>query len=250
MNRILVLDILNMDLPKLPGISYKRHRYPSSIISYALWLYHRMPISLRLVEEALSYRGLDISYETIRRWSNKFSGIIANQLRKKRSKPKGKWHVDEVHIKIKGQKYWLWRAIDEDGVELDILLQPRRNAQAAIRFFKKLLDNYDQPRIIISDKLKSYPKAIKNLMPSAEHRRHKGLNNQIEVSHQPTRLFEKAKRKFKHPPNTQLFLTLQGQLRNHFALSRHLITRQDYKNKITQALNIWNDVTQPQVNYA
>lgn len=239
-----------MSLPALPILSYKRHRYPGSIISYALWLYHRMPCSLRLVEEALSYRGLDISYETIRRWSSKFSRTIASQLRMRRRNPKGKWHIDEMHIKIKGQKYWLWRAIDEDGIELDILLQPQRNAQAAMRFFKKLLGNYDQPRVIITDKLRSYRKAVKILMPGTDHRKHKRLNNQIEVSHQPTRLLEKVKRKFKHPPNTQLYLTLQGQLRNHFSLNRHKLARQDYKNKRTQAFNIWNNVTQPQVKHA
>ena len=119
-----------------------------------------------------------------------------------------------------------------------------------MRFFRKLLGNYDQPKVIITDKLRSYPKAIKVLMPNAEHRSHKRLNNQIEVSHQPTRLFEKVQRKFKHPPNTQLFLTLQGQLRNHFSLNRHKLTRQDYKNNRTQAFNIWNDITQPHLYLA
>lgn len=136
------------------------------------------------------------------------------------------------------------------ATSLIFLLQPRRNSKAAKRFFKRLLKNYEQPRVIITDKLKSYPKAVKELMPEARHRRHKGLNNQIEVSHQPTRLFERVKRKFKSPPNMQLFLSLQGQLRNLFAITRHLLTRQDYKNKRTQAFNIWNDVTQPGVNYA
>ena len=103
-----------MSLPELPKISYKRHRYPSSIISYALWRYHRMPASLRLVEEALSYKGFDISYETIRRWYKKFAYLLAKQIKRIRAKPKGKWHIDEIHIKIKGEKYWLWRAIDEE----------------------------------------------------------------------------------------------------------------------------------------
>ena len=238
-----------MSVPVLTPISYKRHRYPGSVIAYALWLYHRMPASLRLVEEALSYRGLDISYETIRRWSMKFAYLLTEQLKNRRIKPKGKWHIDEVHVKIKGQRYWLWRAIDEEGYELDILLQARRNAQAAKRFFKKLLKAYEPPRVLITDKLNSYPKTVKVLMPNIQHRRHKGLNNKIEVSHQPTRLFERAKRKFRSPPAMQLFLSLQGQLRNLFAITRHKLTRQDYKNKRSQAFDIWNNVTHSQVNY-
>ena len=137
----------------------------------------------------------------------------------------------------------------KSGYELDILLQTRRNTAAAKRFFERLLKDYAPLRVIITDKLKSYPKVIKELMPKAQHRRHKGLNNQIEVYHQPTRLFERAKRKFKSPPNIQLFLTLQGQLRNLFAITRHLLTRQNYKNKRNEAFNIWNDVTQSGVSY-
>ncbi len=132
-----------MSVMGITKISSKRHRYPASIIMYALWLYHRMPASLRLVEEALSYRGLDISYETIRRWSKKFAYALAERLKNRRVSSSGKWHIDEVHIKIKGQKYWLWRAIDADGYELDILLQPRRDAVSARRFFTKLLNSHN-----------------------------------------------------------------------------------------------------------
>lgn len=136
----------------------------------------------------LARRGIEVSYETIRQWCLKFGQTFANELRRRRPRPGDKWHLDEVVLKIKGQLCYLWRAVDQDGVVLDILVQSRRNTKAATRFFKKLLKGLAYvPRVIITDKLGSYGAAKKELLPRVEHRQHKRLNNRAENSHQPTR---------------------------------------------------------------
>ena len=199
--------------------TYKGYRFPSEIISHAVWIYYRLNASLRDTSQALSYRGLDVSYETIRAWAYKFGRLYASRLRKRQSQRGDKWHLDEVCLRMQGKSYWLWRAIDQDGYELDVLVQPRRSAKAALRFFKKLLKGLQYvPRVMITDKLRSYNAAKKKLLRTTEHRSHKRLNNRIEVSHQPTRLREKQMRRFKSPPQAQLFLSVFGVLKNWFRI--------------------------------
>ncbi len=195
-----------MTKPRQSG-AFSGHRFPPGIISYAVWAYHRFPMSLRDVEDLLAARGVLVpvflfetrrtyacanahrwvSYETIRAWVAKFGSQYANVIRRDRPEVTDKWHVDEVVLPMKGKKYWLWRAVDSKGDVLDILVQSRRNKQAAIRFFRKLFKAYGEPRVIVTDKLRSYGAGLKELVPGIEHRSHKGLNNRSEGSHRPTR---------------------------------------------------------------
>ena len=177
---------------------YRRHRFPGEIISYCVWLYYRFSLSYRDIEELMAQRGVRVSYETIRQWCLKFGQTIAAELRRRRPRPGDKWHLDEVYLKINGRTHYLWRAVDQEGVVLDILVQSRRNKQAAKRFLGRLLTGMQYaPRIIVTDKLKSYGAAIKELKLQVDHRQHKGLNNRAENSHQPTRQRERAMRRFK-----------------------------------------------------
>jgi putative transposase len=156
------------------------------VISYAIWLYFRFPLSLRMVEEMLAARGIEASQETVRQWALKFGQGYANQIRRRLPAPGDKWHLDEVVISIAGKKHWLWRAVDQHGVVLDTLVQNRRNAKAAERLLCKLLKKQGiAPRVMITDKLASYAAAKRIVMPGVEHWQHKGLNNRAENSHQP-----------------------------------------------------------------
>src|SRR5215217_5256833 len=167
---------------------YAGYRFPSGVISHAVWLYFRFPLSLRMVEEMLASRGIVVSHETVRQWARKFGQAFANQIRRRLPRAGDKWHLDEVEVKIAGQKHWLWRAVDQDGFVLDVLVQSRRDKRAAKRLLRKLLKKQGRPpRVLITDKLASYGAAKAEVMPSVEHRRHKGLNNRAENFHQPTR---------------------------------------------------------------
>lgn len=178
-----------------------------------------------------------MTYETIRAWNQHFGSLLAKGIqRRKRFKKVDTIHMDEMHIKIKGEAFWLWRAVDEDGMELDILLQKRRNTKAALRFFKRLLTHHGQiPRVLVTDKLKSYGKAKHILMPKTEHRSHKRLNNRCENSHQPTREKERQMRKFKKPGLTQKFLDSMGKILNLFKVGRYKNSAQNYKLKLLNA---------------
>jgi putative transposase len=166
-----------------PPDPHYRHRFPAEIISHAVWLYHMFSLSLRDVELILAERGVVVSYETVRRWCKKFAAGFADRLRRRRPRPGDKWHMEEVFIRVQGVQQYLWRAVDQDGVVLDILVQARRDAQAAKRFFQRLLKGMQyEPRVIVTDKLRSYGVAQRQLLPGVEHRQHKGLNNRAENS--------------------------------------------------------------------
>jgi putative transposase len=174
------------DMPRLKGF-----RYPREIIAYAVWVYHRFALSTADVEDLLAERGVIVSREAVRLWVNRFGAHFAQCVRRDRPRLNDKWHLDEVVITIGGKKHWLWRAIDADGGVLDILVQTRRNAKAAKRFDRRLITQFGEPRVVVTDKLRSYIKPIHTLTAHADHRAHKGLNNAIEVSHRPTRKREK-----------------------------------------------------------
>ena len=179
-----------------PSSLYKGHRFPVEIISHCVWLYHRFPLSLRDVEQMMAHRGVSVSYDTIHPWCRKFGQTYVNGLRRRRPRPGDKWHLDEVFIKINGKTHYLWRAVDQQGTVLDILVTSRRDAKAATRFFRKLLKGLRYvPRVLVTDKLASYGVAHRRLMSSVEHRRSKYLNNRAENSHQPTRQRERAMRR-------------------------------------------------------
>ena len=213
------------------AISYKYHRFPPQIIAHAVWLYFRFPLSLRLVEEMLLERGIVVSYETIRRWGRKFGAAYIKQLRRKRASRKDIRHLDEVVITIGGRKHWLWRAVDQDGYILDEIVQTRRNTKAAKRLLVRLLKKQGlPPKRIITDKLRSYGAAKRDVMPTVEHRSHKGLNNRAENSHLPLRKRERVMQGFRSAGGLQRFISVFSAIRNHFvpphqkhsALATHL----------------------------
>ena len=207
---------------KKSAISYKRHRFPQQIIAHAVWLYFRFPLSLRLVEELLLERGIVVSYETIRRWGRKFGPAYAKQLRRRRSSLQDVWHLDEVVISIAGRKHWLWRAVDQDGYVLDEIVQNRRDTKAAKRLLIRLLKKTGMPpRRIVTDKLRSYGAARRDIMPTVEHRSHKGLNNRAENSHLPLRKRERTMQGFRSAGGLQRFISIFSALRNLFVTPRH-----------------------------
>jgi putative transposase len=223
--------------------SYKRYRYPKEIIEEGVWLYFCFALSYREVEVMLAYRGIVVSYETIRQWCLKFGQAYANSLKRRRPQPGAKWHLAEVYLKIKGKTVYLWRAVDQNGVVLDILVQSRRNSQAAKKFARKLLKGLEYvPRVIITDKLPSYGAAKKEILSGVEHCQHKGLNNQAENSHQPTRVREKVMRRFKSAGQAQRFLSVQGPIRQHFRPKRHKMTASVYRAQIQIQFKTWNEV--------
>jgi putative transposase len=224
--------------------SYKGFRFPAEIIAHGVWLYHRFPLSFREVEEMMLARGIVVSHETIRQWCHKFGQAYANGLRRRRARPGGKWHLDEVFIKINGKIHYLWRAVDQDGTVLDILVTSRRDTRAATRFFRKLLTGLEYvPRVLVTDKLASYGAAHRALLPSVEHRQSKYLNNRAENSHQPTRQRERAMKKFSSPGGAQRFLSAFSGISPHFRTRRHLLHAQEYRSEIANRFSIWNDVT-------
>jgi putative transposase len=223
---------------------YQHHRFPAEIISHGVWLYFRFCLSYRDVEELLFARGVIVTYEAIRKWCRKFGQHYANQLRHRRPKPGDKWHLDEVFLTIKGERHYLWRAVDQDGNVLDILVQSHRNKKAAKKFFRKLLKRLTYvPRVIITDKLKSYGAAKRDILPGVEHRQHRYLNNRAENSHQPTRQRERRMQGFKSPGHVQRFLAAYGLIAQHFRPRRHRLSALEYRQEMAQRFQSWHEVT-------
>ena len=231
-----------MTSPACP--SYAGFRFPAEVISHAVWLYFRFPLSLRMVDELLAARGIFVSHETVRQWARKFGQVFANQIRRRLPRAGDKWHMDEVVITISGVKHWLWRAVDQTGRVLDILVQSRRDTRAAKRLMRKLLKRQCRaPRVMITDKLASYGAARREVMPSVEHRRHKGLNNRAENSHRPTRRRERQMKRFKSPGQAQRFLSAHDGISNLFHLRRHQVPAAQYRAARSQAFQVWAEVT-------
>jgi len=222
---------------------YHRHRFPAEIISHSVWLYFRFALSFRDVEEMLAKRGVSLSYETVREWCSKFGQIYSNGLRRKSPRPGDRWHLDEVFLKINGRIHYLWRAVDQDGDVLDILVQSKRNKKAAKKFFRKLLKTVQYvPRVIITDRLRSYGVAKAEVLPSVEHLQQKYQNNRVENSHQPTRLRERVMRRFKSSGHAQRFLSVFGIISSHFRVGRHLYRACGYKEVMKSRFALWNEV--------
>ena len=219
---------------------YAGYRFPAEVISQAVWLYFRFPLSLRMVEEMLAARGIIVSHETVRQWALKFGQDFANRIRRRLPCAGDKWHLDEVAIKIAGVQHWLWRAVDQNGMVLDVLVQSRRDKRAAKRLLRKLLKRRGRaPRVMITDKLASYGAAKRDLMPGVEHRRHKGLNNRAENSHQPTRRRERQMKRFKSAGQAQRFLSAHDQINNLFHLRRDHVTASEYRAARARAFGVW-----------
>ncbi len=224
---------------------YRGYRFPPEIIAHAVWLYFRFHLSFRDVQDLLAERGIIASHETIRAWSSKFGSSYAAGLRRRRARAGDKWHLDEVALKIRGKRHWLWRAVDQHGVVLDILVQERRDQTAAERFLLLVLHGElgAEPRVVITDKLASYPPAIRRVLPRTEHRRHKRLNNRAENSHLPTRKRERVLQRFKSAEHAQRFLGPFSAVSNHFRPRRHRLTASSYRRIRTERHAEWLDVT-------
>ena len=221
-------------------ICFARHRFPPDIIRHAVWLYSRFTLSYRDVEDLLAERGLDISYESVRRWFMKFGAPIARNLRQMRPTASDYWHLDEMVIVIRGQRHWLWRAVDNEGEVLDFLVQSRRNAKAALKLMRKLLKKQGWPPTrLVTDKLRSYLVAIRALGLTAEHIDNKRANNRAENSHQPVRRRERKQQRFKSPGSAQRFLNVHSATYNNFYIQRHLLNRSTFKRLRTDAFNVW-----------
>ena len=228
--------------------SYKGFRFPVEVVSHCVWLYHRFPLSFREVEEMMLERGVVVSHETIRQWCYRFGQTYANELRRRRPRPGDKWHLDEMFIKINGKCHYLWRAVDQDGNVLDILVTSRRDTTAATRFFRKLLTGWQYvPRVLVTDKLASYPAARRRVLPSVQHRRSQYLNNHInnraENSHQPTRARERALKRFTSAGHAQRFLSAFSGISPHFRPGRHRLDADEYRREMTVRFTTWNEVT-------
>jgi len=224
--------------------TYKRHRFPPDIISYAVWLYYRFNLSHRDIEDLLAERGITVSYESIRLWCKKFGPKFARRLKRKHQGYGDTFYIDEVFVKINGKQHYLWRAVDQDGEVVDVLLQTRRDGAAAKRFFKRLLKSHGgEPRKIITDKLRSYGVAHRQLMPDVVHDTSQYANNRAELSHQPTRVRERGMRQFKSIEQAQRFLGVHAAIFNLFNLGRHLISARHYRIFRQRAFASWNCVS-------
>ncbi|MFE2570741.1 IS6 family transposase [Streptomyces mirabilis] len=224
--------------------SYKGHRYPVEVISHGVWLYHRFPLSFREVEELMLERGVTVSYETVRRWCVKFGQQYANALRRRQPRPGDKWHLDEAFIKVNGKQKYLRRAVDLDGNVLDVLVQNRRDKAAARRFFRRLMKKTGAvPRVVVTDRLRSYGAAHREVMPCVQHRQSKYLNNRVENSHQPTRQRERAMKGFRSVGGAQRFLSAFSGISPHFRPRRHQMTAHNYRAEMTIRFAIWEQIT-------
>ncbi|MCP4896948.1 MAG: IS6 family transposase [bacterium] len=224
--------------------SYHGHRFPPEIISHAVWLYYRFCLSFRDVEDLLAMRGVIVSYETIRQWSRKFGAEYARKLKRREGRLGDTWHLDELFLTIHGERQYLWRAVDQDGDVIDILVQPRRNRRAAERFFRKLLKGQgSEPRRLVTDKLRSYSAAHRAIMPSVIHVTERYANNRAEVSHEPTRQRERQMRRFKSTAQTQRFLSAHGVIQNLFRVGRHLVRAPNHRTLRARAFRVWVEVT-------
>ena len=223
---------------------YHGYRFPPEIISHAVWLYHRFCLSFRDVENLLAERGITVSYESIRQWCGKFGQSYARVLKRRQGRLGDTWFLDEVFIKIRGELHYLWRAVDQDGDTIDILMQKRRNKKAAKRFFHKLLKGQClSPRRMTMNKLRSYSAAHREVMPSVVHSTKQYENNRAELSHEPTRLRERQMRRFKSAGQAQRFLVVHGLVGNLFRLGRQLICATHFREFRAKAFSEWQQAT-------
>ena len=226
-------------------LSYKRHRFPSEVIRHAVWLYFRFILSFRDVEELLAQRGIEVSYETIRCWTLKFGRLFAHNLRRSRPRPTGRWHLDEMVVKVGGKRMFLWRAVDDEGEVLDMLVQARRNKAAALKFLRKLLKNQGtHPETITTDKLASYRAAARDFGLTDRHQPGGMRENSLaENAHLSIRRQERKQQKLKSRASAQRFLATQAAVYNTFNLQPHLIRRPTLRQFRAEAHRTWAAAT-------
>lgn len=218
-------------------ISYKRHRFPPEVIRQAVWLYFRFTLSLRDVEDLLAERGIDVSYETVRCWVDKFGRAIAANIRRSRPRPGSVWHLDEMVVRINGKRMFMWRAVDDEGEVLDALVQKRRNKRAALKLLKR--QGYT-PDEIVTDGLPSYGAALETLGCRSRHRPGRlRENNRAENSHLSVRRRERKMQRFKSQGQAQRFVSTHGTIYNLFNVQRHLISRSTLRTFRANAMEGW-----------
>ena len=231
---------------KISKSLYKHHRFPPEIIQHAVWLYYRLNLSGRDIEDLLAERGIAVSYESIRLWCIKFGTEFAKRLRRRHQGYGDTFFIDEVFVKIQGKQRYLWRAVDQDGEVVDVFLQARRDGRAATRFFKRLLKAHGgDPRKIVTDKLRSYGVAHRELIPDTIHDTSQYANNRAELSHQPTRVRERGMRRFKSTHQAQRFLGTHAAVYNLFNLGRNLVSAKHYRLLRQRAFASWEYATAP-----
>jgi putative transposase len=225
-------------------ISYARHQFPAEIIRHAVWLYLRFTLSYRDVEELLAERGIETSYETVRRWVLKFGPAFARNLRRLRPRPTGTWYLDEMVVSIQGKRMYLWRAVDSEGEVLDLLVQAKRDTRAALRLMRKLLRKQGcAPDELVTDKLGSYGAARRELRLSCCHEQGLRKNNRAENSHQAVRRRERKQQRFKSPGSAQRFLSMHAPVHNTFNVQRHLVSRRTLRTFRAEAARSWRQAT-------
>ena len=224
---------------------YRGFRYPPEIIGYAVWLYHRFTLSYRDIEDLLAERGIIVSYEAIRLWCTRFGPSYAQRLRRKSHRFGDHWYMDEIStVTIHGTRMYLWRAVDQDGDLIDVLVQKRKDKRAARRFFRKMLKRQGAtPNRMTTDKLRSYAADKWEVMPSVVHCQDRYANNRVEASHQPTRQKERQMRRFKSMKQAQRFLSVHGAVNNLFRFGRHLMWAIHHRMFRAKAFNEWQQVT-------
>ena len=221
---------------------YKRYRFPAEITQYAVWLYFRFNLSHRDIEDLLAQRGVIVTHEWIRLWCNKFGSKYAARLRRKHQGYGDTFFIDEVFIKIDGKQHYLWRAVDQVGEVVDVFLQKKRDGKAAKRFFKRMLKKHKgDPRVIVTDKLRSYGVAHRQLITETVHNMVKYANNRAELSHQPTRVRERGMRQFKSMKQAQRFLNVHAAVYNLFNLGRHLVSAVNYRYFRLRSFASWKN---------
>ena len=223
---------------------YHRHRFPAEIIAEAVWLYFRFPLSFRMVEDMLAYRGIGVTHKTVREWAEKFGRDYANQIRRRTPRLGDKWQLDEVVITINGKRHFLWRAVDQDGFVLEVLVQKRRETKAAKRLIRKLLSGQGAaPRVMVTDKLGSYGAANRAIgLTVCDHRQHKGLNNRAENSHQPIRRRERVMKRFKSACHVQRFTSIHDPIYNLHHFPRNQFSSADHRELRQAATNMWREI--------
>ena len=221
--------------------TYKRHRFPPDVIAYAVWLYYRFNLSHRDIEDLLAERGITVSREAIRLWCIKFGALYTRRLKQRHRGYGDTFYIDEVFVKINGKQHYLWRVVDQDGEVVDVFLQAKRDGAAAKRFFKRLLRSHgDEPRKIVTDKLRSYGVAHRDLIPEAIHSTQQYENNRAEQPHEAIRVRERGMRRFKSVSQDQRFVTAHAAVSNLFNLGRHLVRAQHYRDLRIGAFGEWS----------
>ncbi len=220
---------------------FKYFKTSPEIIKLAVMYYVRYPLSLRQVEDILHERGIDVCHETIRFWWNRFGPLFAKEIRKRRPAAHSlwRWHIDEVFVKINGQRFYLWRAIDHEGTVLECVVTKKRDRRAALKTLRKLLSKYGKPHEVVTDKLGSYRAALREFGYSGIHETGQYKNNLCENSHLHFRRRERAMNRFRSVGSLQKFTSIQSQFHNHFQHQRHLETRLTFKKLRDQSLSDW-----------